>query len=93
MCVRVENQRDRSTWKSKFSLKNVNISSLMLTSIIIFYFLRILKLDPNARFFQTDIPAYRQNRKQSAAVGTTDTLGAEILKEWARISGLRRKKN
>ena len=46
------------------------------------------KLEPNAKFFQQDIPIYRNyiKHKQSVSVDTSD-MGVDVLREWAKISG------
>ena len=46
------------------------------------------KMDKTARFFQQDIPEYRRQRG-STIVGTNyDTIGQNILEEWARLTGV-----
>lgn len=50
------------------------------------------KLEPNKRFFQEDLRAYREynaNMRKSMAVGTNDTIGNQVLREWAVSKALR----
>lgn len=67
----------------------VNVICLPLWCAIVLKMKEIVplgNLEPNKRFFQEDLRTYREyhaEHRRSMAVGTNDTVGEQILREWA----------
>ncbi|KAI1305839.1 hypothetical protein HDE_01338 [Halotydeus destructor] len=74
----------------------VNVACLYLFCVLTLKLKEVAPLgglEPNKRFFQEDIPKYREYNQQqrkslATGMGTGDNMGSQILREWAKVAGL-----